>query len=151
MNQDKKIQHSLNDLIEIARDGSEFYSDAAGKVEDPDLSSLFTQMGAHKREIVSALSADVAASGGDPADHGTMVGTMHQLYGKARAALGDTNYAYVSELEESEDRLLAAFKDTINDNDTPAEARAAAQRLLPRVSECHDIMRNRKQALKATH
>lgn len=151
MSTDKKIQHSLNDLIEIARDGSEFYSEAAGKVKNPQLSTLFNQMAAHKQEIVNGLSSDVAAAGGKPADHGTMVGSMHQLYGKARAALGDTDYAYVSELEESEDRLLGAFKDTIADRDTPAAARMAAEQFMPRVVECHNIMRNHKQALKSAH
>lgn len=149
MNTDKKIQHSLNDLIEIARDGSEFYTEAADKVKNPELSALFGQMASHKREIVNGLSADVAAIGGKPAEHGTMVGSMHQVYGKVRAALGDTDYAYVSELEESEDRLLDAFKDTLADKDTPAAARMAAEQFMPRVLQCHDIMRNRKQALKA--
>jgi uncharacterized protein (TIGR02284 family) len=145
---DKKIQHSLNDLIEIARDGAEFYTEAAGKVGNAELASLFTQMAGHKREIVSGLTADVAAAGGDAADHGTMVGTMRQVYAKARAAMGDTNYAYVAELEELEDRLLGAFKETVNDDDTPAAAKAAALKFMPRVVECHDIMRNRKHAMK---
>lgn len=146
----RKTQHTLNDLIEIARDGGEFYTEAAGKVGDPQLSALFTQMAGHKREIVSALGATVVASGGKPADHGTMVGSMHQLYGKVRAAFGDTTYAYVAELEESEDRLLHAFQDTLEDNATPPEARSAAQTLMPRVQECHDIMRSRKQAMDAS-
>lgn len=149
MSTQSKIQHSLNDLIEIARDGVDFYTEAAQNVKDPELSALFVQMASHKRQIVDGLSTDVAASGGTPAEHGTMVGTMQQLYGKARAAFGDTSYGYVAELEESEDRLLKAFKDTLNDDDTPAAAKAAAQQFLPRVVECHDIMRNRKQALKA--
>ena len=150
MNVEKKIQHSLNDLIEIARDGGEFYTEAAGKVKDPQLSSLFGQMAAHKQEIVQGLSADVAATGGKPAEHGTLVGSMHQVYGKVRAALGDTDYAYVAELEESEDRLLDAFKDTISDRDTPAAAKAAAEQFLPRVLECHNIMRSHKHAMQAT-
>ncbi len=148
MTNDKKIQHSLNDLIEIARDGSEFYTEAAGKVQNPELATLFQQMAGHKREIVTGLTADVTALGGNPADHGTMVGSMRQVYAKARAAMGDTQYAYVAELEELEDRLLHAFRDTIDDSDTPAVARTAAQKYLPRVVECHDIMRNRKMALK---
>ena len=60
--------------------------------------------------IVAALSGSVAASGGKPAEHGTVVGSMQQFYGKVRAAFGDTNYGYVAELEESEDRLLGAFR-----------------------------------------
>lgn len=149
MNTEKKIQHSLNDLIEIARDGGEFYNEAAGKVENPELASLFQQMAAHKREIVQGLSADVAATGEKPAEHGTMVGSMQQIYGKMRAAFGNKDYGYVAELEESEDRLLKAFKDTVADSDTPAAARAAAEQYMPRVVECHNIMRDRKHTLKA--
>lgn len=148
MDTNKKIQHSLNDLIEIARDGSEFYTEAASKVDNPELSALFTQMAGHKREIVSGLTADVSAIGGEPADKGTVAGSMRQAYANVRAALGNKDYAYVAELEEVEDKLLEAFKDTIQDNDAPAAAKAAAQRHLPRVQECHDIMRNRKMALK---
>ncbi|MCE7032136.1 PA2169 family four-helix-bundle protein [Lysobacter sp. GX 14042] len=147
---DKKIQHTLNDLIEIARDGSEFYSEAAGKVDNAELADLFRRMGEHKREIASGLASEVAVAGGDPADHGTMVGSMRQAYAKARAALGNTDYAYVAELEELEDRLLGAFKDTLEDSDTPAAARAAAQKYMPQVTECHNTMRNRKFAMKGT-
>lgn len=148
MNTQSKIQHSLNDLIEIARDGSDFYTEAAGKVDNAELATLFQQMAGHKRDIVAGLTADVAAVGGDPADHGTMVGSMRQVYAKARAAMGNTDYAYVAELEELEDRLMHAFQDTVNDSDTPAAAKAAAQKYMPRVIECHDIMRSRKLALK---
>ncbi len=149
MNMEKKIQHSLNDLIEIARDGGDFYTEAASKVENPELSALFGQMATHKRDIVAGLSADVAATGGTPAEHGTMVGSMHQAYANVRVALGDANYEYVSQLEETEDRLLAAFRDTISDSDTPAAAKLAAEKHMPRVVECHNIMRNRKLAMKA--
>lgn len=139
MNNEKKIQHDLNDLIEIARDGNSFYNEAAGKVDNPELSSLFTRMADHKREIVNGLTAEVAAVGGEPAARGTMAGSMREAYAGVRASLGDRDYAYVSELEELEDRLLDAFKDTVGDDDTPAAARAAAQKYLPQVTECHDI------------
>ncbi len=148
MSTQSKIEHSLNDLIEIARDGKDFYTEAAGKVKNPELSGLFTRIAGVKADIVTRLSADVAAAGGKPAEHGTLVGSMQQVYGRVRAALGDTDYGFVAELEQSEDRLLHAFQDTLTDNDTPASVRAEVQALLPSVRECHDVMRNRKHALK---
>ncbi len=151
MNTQTKIQHSLNDLIEIARDGYNFYLEAAKKVDDAELASLFTRIAAVKSDIVASLSAEVTAAGGEPAEHGTMVGSMHQFYTRIRTTLGDTQYGYVAELEESEDRLLDAFNETLADPDTPSPARAKVQQLLPQVRECHDVMRNRKNVLKATH
>lgn len=141
-------EHTLNDLIEIARDGQDFYTEAAGKVKDAELSALFTRISAVKAKIIAALSSAVTASGGKPAEHGTFVGSMQKMYGKLRASLGDTTYGYVAELEESEDRLLAAFRDALNDNDTPPLAREEVLRLLPEVQECHAVMRNRKLAMK---
>ena len=119
MSTQSTIEHRLNDLIEIARDGKSFYEEAATKVKDTELSALFVRIAGVKARIVSSLSSAVVATGGKPAEHGTMVGSMQQFYGKVRAAFGDTHYGYVAELEESEDRLLAAFQDVLNENDLP--------------------------------
>jgi len=145
---ESKTAHTLNDIIEIARDGQDFYTEAADKVKDAELSALFTKIAGVKSQIVTSLSSTVAATGAKPAEHGTVVGSMQQLYGKVRATLGDTQYGYVAELEESEDRLLKAFKDPLTDSDTPPAARAEVSRLLPLVQETHDVMRNRKHAMK---
>jgi len=149
MSTQSTIENRLNDLIEIARDGKSFYEEAATKVKDAELSALFTRIAGVKGRIVAALSSSVAASGGKPAEHGTMVGSMQQFYGKVRAAFGDTNYGYVAELEESEDRLLGAFKDVLKDNELPPAVRQEVTQLLPEVQECHNVMRARKHAMKA--
>ncbi len=149
MSTESKIEHSLNDLIEIARDGQEFYTEAAGKVQDAELSALFTRISGVKQDIVNSLSAAVRAAGGEPAKGGTMVGSMQQFYGKVRATLGDTQYGYVAELEESEDRLLKAFNDTLKDESVPVAAREEVRRFLPQVQECHNVMRTRKHAMKS--
>jgi uncharacterized protein (TIGR02284 family) len=149
MNIQKKTESSLNDLIAISRDGQDFYMEAAKKVEDGELAALFTRMAAVKADIVGKLGATVQAAGGEPERHGTLVGSMREMYANVRATLGDTRYAYVAELEESEDRLLHAFDEVVADADTPAGARAAAIALLPEVRACHDVMRNRKKAMKS--
>lgn len=55
----------------------------------------------------------------------------------------------MAELEESEDRLLGAFKDVLQDNDLPPAVRQEVTQLLPDVQECHNVMRARKHAMKA--
>ncbi len=146
-----KTANTLNDLISIARDGKEFYEEAAQKVDDAELKTLFARIATTKAQIVSELSSAVQAAGGKPEDSGTMVGSMQQMYGKIRAALGDTEYGYVAELEESEDRLLEAFDEAARDADTPPAARDVVVRLLPEVRACHDVMRTRKHAMKNSH
>jgi len=143
-----KTAHTLNDLIAIARDGKDFYEEAAQKVDDAELRTLFARIATTKAQIVTELSAAVQAAGGKPEDSGTVVGSMQQMYGKLRATLGDKEYGYVAELEESEDRLLEAFDEASRDADTPPAARDVVVRLLPEVRACHDVMRTRKLAMK---
>lgn len=138
----------LNDLVAIARDGKAFYEHAASKVDDAQLQALFNRMAVVKVDIVQGLSTEVRIEGDKPTQTGTVVGDISQLYADVRAALGNKNFAYVAQLEESEDRLLKAFSAAIADKDTSSPALAVLNRLLPQVRECHDLMRARKQALK---
>ena len=54
MSTQSTIEHRLNDLIEIARDGKSFYEEAATKVKDAELAALFTRIAGVKGRIVSA-------------------------------------------------------------------------------------------------
>ena len=138
----------LNDLVAIARDGKSFYEHAATKVDDAQLQALFQRIAVVKGDIVQGLSTEVRIEGDKPTQSGTVVGDISKLYGDIRALLGNKDYAYVAQLEESEDRLLKAFAAAIADKDTSAPALAVLNRLMPQVRECHDLMRTRKQALK---
>lgn len=148
MSTQSQIENQLNDLIAISRDGCEFYEEAARNVDDSDLSGLFRRIAGVKAEIVAQLSTAVTAVGGKPEQKGTLAGNMQQMYARLRSSLGDRDYGYVAELEESEDRLMDAFDDVIQDDRTPSLARDAALRLLPGVRACHEVMRNRKQMMK---
>lgn len=148
MNQQSRTTETLNDLIAIARDGQEFYQDASTRIDDVELKSLFTRVATTKATIIAELGAAVQAVGGDPEGSGTMRGSMQEMYARVRAALGDKEYSYVAELEESEDRLLHAFEDAVKDEKTPTAARDVVTRLMPEVRACHDLMRARKHAMK---
>ncbi|GAB3338963.1 PA2169 family four-helix-bundle protein [Marilutibacter aestuarii] len=146
----EKIE-TLNELIEVSRDSAQFYADAASKVDNPQLKQLFTGMAESKNGLVGALARDVRAEGASPAKSGTFRGSLHEFYGDIRAKLGDKDYAYVSELEESEDRMLDAMRDVIEDNGTPAQVKTAVSGYLPKVKAQHDLMRDRKWAMKSAH
>lgn len=140
--------HRLNDLVAIARDGKGFYEHAATKVNDPELKALFNRIASIKGEVVAGLSSQIKAAGEKPADSGTLVGDISKLYGELRALAGNKDYAYVAQLEQSEDRLLHAFEEARNDKDVSPAALVVLDRLAPEIRQCHDLMRTRKQALK---
>ena len=140
--------HILNDLVSATRDGKSFYELAATKVDSPEIKALFARLAKVKGDIVQGLSNELRAVGETPAETGTWTGDFSKLYGEVRALLGDKNYAYVAQLEESEDRLMKAFDKALNDTDTSANAHTIITRYLPEVRSCHDIMRSQKMALK---
>jgi uncharacterized protein (TIGR02284 family) len=140
--------HILNDLVAATRDGKSFYELAATKVDSPELKALFTRLAKVKGDIVDGLSNEIRAFGDKPAETGTWTGDFNKLYGEVRALLGDKNYAYVAQLEESEDRLMKAFSKALSDEETSPSAHTIITRYLPEVRTCHDIMRSQKMALK---
>ncbi|MEO8742741.1 MAG: PA2169 family four-helix-bundle protein, partial [Lysobacteraceae bacterium] len=91
---------------------------------------------------------EIWAAGETPADSGTWRGDFTKLYAKVRATLSDKNFAYVAELEDSEDQLLKAFDKALLDEETTPHAHTVITRYMPEVRLCHDIMRARKIALK---
>lgn len=146
----EKIE-TLNELIAVTRDSAEFYSDAAKRVDNPKLQNLFSELAESKNGLVGAMSRDVRTEGATPESEGTFRGSLHKVYGDVRAKLGDSDYAYVSQLEESEDRMLHAFNDVLQDSGTPAPIKDAVRSYLPAVKQHHDAMRDRKWEMKAQH
>lgn len=144
----KQTNDILNDLVSATRDGIGFYEHAATKVKNPELKALFLRLANVKADIVQDLAFEIREGGDKPNETGTWSGDFHRFYAEIRAHLGDKNYAYVAQLEESEDQLLKAFERALSDENISSHAHTVITRLLPEVRSCHDIMRSQKIALK---
>ncbi len=139
----------LNDLIPIARDGRTFYEHAAKQVKDPVLKRIFHHMVEAKTQLIRELSIDVSAQQQKPSSSGTIAGGIREVYADLKARLStDAGAAYVSELEDTEDRLLHAFREAQADTTSPDVQRAIAA-YLPQVQACHDEMKLLKDAARA--
>lgn len=146
----KKID-TINELIQVTRDSAEFYTDAAKEVKNPNLRSLFEQIADSKNGLVGAMSRQVRDEGAKPATAGTFSGSLRQFYGtvKAKMKTDKGDYAFVSELEDSEDRLLDAFHDVLKSDSAPQEVKQTLMGYMPTVQGHHDAMRNRKWEMQA--
>ncbi|MGY4533479.1 uncharacterized protein (TIGR02284 family) [Pseudomonas sp. TE3786] len=137
----------LNELIEITRDGQRFYEHAITEVKDPQLQALFRDMSQAKIQVIQALAVKVAANHDTPAQGGTVMGKLRQVYADTKASMTkDEGAAYVAELEDTEDRILHAFEDAMEEADPDVRAALAVE--MPKVRACHDRMRELKHALK---
>ncbi len=140
---------TLNDVLSILRDGVDFYRDAQDEVKDVHLVSLFGRIMKEKEEFASDLSAEIALRGDEPEGDGTFVGSIRQAYAKLRAAFSSTNKAFVSELEEHEDRILDKVKSVLNSEDTPEATKRILRDRLSTVQILHDEMALLKKAMSA--
>ncbi|MBM7062570.1 PA2169 family four-helix-bundle protein [Pseudomonas sp. UL073] len=137
----------LNELIEITRDGQRFYQHAQDEVKDAQLKSLFRDLSQAKTQIIQALAVKVAANHEQPAQGGTLSGKLRQVYADTKASLTrDSDATYVAQLEETEDRILHAFEDAMEDADPDVRAVLAVE--MPKVRACHERMRVLKHAMK---
>jgi len=140
---------ALNELIETARDGLEFYTEAVTRVTNPHLKAVFRALIDVKTHLISDLSEHARARGLTPSTGGTFAGSFRKLYGEIRAKLSNQKDAtFVAELEDSEDRLLHAFEEAATEASDPEVHRIVAQ-YLPKVRLCHEQMRNLKMSLAA--
>nr|WP_313086039.1 PA2169 family four-helix-bundle protein [Pseudomonas sp.] len=133
MNHD--INH-LNELIEITRDGQHFYQHACDVVKDVQLQHLFRDMAQAKTHVIQALSVKVAANQVQPAQGGTTAGKLREVYADTRARLGDADAVYVDQLDQMEERLLAAFEDAVKSAEPDVRALLAIE--LPKIRACHE-------------
>ena len=139
---------TLNDLIEVLNDGKTFYEEASRHVH-ADLAAVFQRMARTKAAIASDLSGKVASRGDEPTSGGTFTGSIRKLYAEVRTSLAsDADAAYIAQLEEFEDRILAAFRDAAEKTDD-AGVREIAQRYLPDVTRDHNDMRAMKKIKQA--
>lgn len=138
---------SLNELLQVLNDSVGFYDDAAEKVGDSIYQSLFRRMAANKRAIAEDLRAEIAARGDAPAG-GSVRGSLRQGWTDLLARLsGEPELRFVSQLEESEDAVIRAFREAVLDSDR-AEVRAIAQKHMAEINRMHEEIRNLKHRLQ---
>ena len=144
-----KSATTLNELIEITRDGQVFYSDAVNRVDNPHLKIVFRGMIDAKSKLINALSGHVRMQGEQPSTDGTFAGSFRKLYAETKVRLSDHKDAtFVAQLEQSEDRLLQAFERAARASSDPALQQIIA-RHLPKVRLCQEQMLNLKILLAA--
>ena len=141
---------TLKDLVEVLNDGKIFYEEAAAKINRPELRDLFRRMAGTKAAIVSDLQSKIVQRGADApgADTKSVSGTLLKAWGELRASMSSApNVEYVSQLEDFEDRIVAAFKHAAEKSED-ADVRSIAARHMPQVLRDHSEMRALKLEFK---
>ena len=109
---------TLNDLIEILKDGEHGFKTSAEEVKAPELARVFSRYAKQRAEFASELQARVSALGADVEKHGSVTGSMHRGWINLKAALSSNEpHAVLEEAERGEDAAVAAYREALSDTD----------------------------------
>ena len=89
----------LHDLIQISRDGTEFYEEAARTVSDKKLSKVFTDMAKAKTTLADNLSIELKPGSKPGAKSMDLVDEVGQAYAGIGRGMKAVNSAHITAME----------------------------------------------------
>jgi uncharacterized protein (TIGR02284 family) len=133
---------TLNDLLEISRDGEQGFRTCAGGIESPSLKALFEVAARRCAEGAAELEAQVRSLGGEPTKGGSISGSMHCAWTNIKSTItGMSEHAVLAECERGEDVAKLAYEAALQKS-LPANVRTLVERQYQGVKANHDRVRN---------
>ena|SRR5687768_13199752 len=140
MASNEQVISTLNGLIETCRDGQEGFRTAAEAVRRAELKEFFHDCSRQRASFAGELQDEVRRLGGEPADSGSVAGSLHRGWmGLRAAATGGDDDSILEECARGEDSALAAYRAAL-DVDLPASVRAMVERQFAEVKKAHDLI-----------
>ncbi len=149
MKEQREIVSVLDELIETLKDGHEGFSQAAEKVTDPKLQSLFREYSDERSRFATALQAEARKLGEkEPEPSSSAAGALHRGWINLKSALtGGDEHAILAECERGEDSAVEAFQKALND-DLPPAVQELVSRQYAEIKAAHDRIRDLRDAVK---
>jgi uncharacterized protein (TIGR02284 family) len=137
---------TLNRLIEISHDGEKGFRICADGVESPSLKASFEASARRCAEGAAELEAKVLALGGEPAEGGSLGGSVHRAWTNIMSTItGMNEHAILSECERGEDAAVAAYSSALEKH-LPADIRTIVEQQYQGVKANHDRVRSLRDA-----
>lgn len=143
------IISTLNDLIEVSKDGEEGFRSSAENVDDPRLKEFFLRRSQEVGTSVRELQDLVRSLGGEPAASSSIGGALHRRWIDIKTAFtrNDT-VAVLNETERGEDVALNAYRKAA-EQDLPTHVRFVVVRQLEGAKRNHDQVKQLRNAFRA--
>ena len=142
-----RVNHA-SDIIQVLNSGIEFYTDAKEQVRDQRLVQFFDRMLTARRMVKERLQPFAVQEDGKREEGSAFSVEVRKVYTKVISAISsDTDHAYISQLEELEDKTLEELRMALKDNQPP-QYEAALLQSMATMQECHDEMRALKKATR---
>ena len=148
LNLSRETIDKLQQLIQTNIDSRDGFNEAASKLEDMTISSMFRQLGAERDQQAAELRTLVAANREEPQKSGSVAAAAHRMLIDLRAALGGGNAAILSEAERGEDYIKGKYEEVLKETAGSA-VNDVLQRQYAAVKAAHDRVRDLRDAHKA--
>lgn len=149
MEDNDEIISTLNDLIEVSKDGEEGFRSSAENVDDPKLKAFFLRRSQEVAASVQELQDLVRSLGGEPASSSSLSGTLHRRWIDIKTALtSNDTLAVLNETERGEDVALATYRKAA-EKDLPTHVRFVVVRQLEGAKRNHDEVKQLRNAARA--
>ena len=137
---------TLNDLLEISRDGEQGFRTCAEGVESPNLKAQFASAALRCTEGAAELEAKIRSLGGEPAQGGSIGGSLHRAWTNIKSTItGMNEHAVLAECERGEDAAKAAYEAALQKS-LPTNVRTLIERQYEGVKANLDRVRNLRNA-----
>ena len=142
---DQVIQ-TLNNLIELNRDGQSGFQEAAAKIEALQIKAFCLEQSLSRAKFVGELQAEVRSMGTEPENTGSVGGALHRGWIDLKSALGGGDHAILLATETGEDHAVNAYFSALTEP-LPAPARDTVERQLQSVRQAHDKVKALRASL----
>jgi uncharacterized protein (TIGR02284 family) len=138
---------TLNELIQICRDGEHGFQSAALLVDDLNLRHLFQSYAQQRAEFAAELQLEVRRLAEDPVEGGhATAAALHRSRIDIKAGIaGRDEGAIISECEREEDYAVQSYQEVL-DLGLPGDLRSIVERQYLQVKEAHDHVRSLERA-----
>jgi uncharacterized protein (TIGR02284 family) len=137
---------TLNQLIQICKDGESGFLAAAEAVEDINLRRLFESYSQQRAEFAAELQPEVRRMAEDPVDSGHATAALHRGWIDIKAGItGRDEGAIISECERGEDTAVREYQQAL-DSELPTDLRVLIERQFLLIKEAHDQVRSLERA-----
>jgi uncharacterized protein (TIGR02284 family) len=144
------VRSSLNDLIETCKDSQEGFKQAADKINDGQIRTLFLKYSVQRAQFAGELQAEVARLGAEPAKTGSTAGALHRGWIDLKAALtGGDNHSILVEAERGEDAAVKNYREALG-KELPSDLHEIVRAQLREINQTHDIVRQLRDGASKT-
>ena len=147
----ENILDTLEDLMQIARDGQEGYREGAEHVKDPALRRLLNEVSLERAKFAGDLENEAVRWGRADIDRsGTTLGAILRGWANLKAALGAGDEAILATIESGDEHARRRYDEAISSSDIPDDIagilRNQAQAIVGTLDRIRALRRGREAA-----